>query len=117
MCSIYRANKNIEDLPNSLMEEDIDSNSATEEMKSCIMPVINGLDEKYREAITLTELEGLSQKELASKLDISYTGAKSRVQRGRVLLKKMLQDCCQIEINQNNQLVSFEKKEKERKFC
>jgi RNA polymerase sigma-70 factor (ECF subfamily) len=86
----YRSNKNIDDLPESLMQELADSESETEEMKRCLMPVIDGLDKKYREAIILTEMEGLSQKDLASKLNISYTGAKSRVQRGRAAIKKSI---------------------------
>ena len=90
----YRVNKNGEDLPDSLMDEDHNTESAAEEMKSCIMPVINSLDEKYREAILLTEMEGLSQKKLATKLNLSYTGAKSRVQRGRAAMKDTFSKYC-----------------------
>lgn len=42
---------------------------------------------KYREALELTELQNLSQLELAQHLGISYSGAKSRVQRARQMLK------------------------------
>jgi RNA polymerase sigma-70 factor (ECF subfamily) len=90
----YRVNKIKEELPDSLMDEDHNTESAAEEMKSCIMPVINSLDEKYREAILLTEMEGLSQKKLATKLNLSYTGAKSRVQRGRAAMKDTFSKYC-----------------------
>jgi RNA polymerase sigma-70 factor (ECF subfamily) len=49
--------------------------------------------------------------------NISLSGAKSRVQRGKTLLKNMLHTCCQIELNKSNQLVSYEKKEKNSKRC
>jgi RNA polymerase sigma-70 factor (ECF subfamily) len=103
----YRKNKNIEDLPESLMDED-NTNSAVEEMKSCIMPVINSLDQKYREAITLTEMEGLSQKELASKLNISYTGAKSRVQRGRTAIKDTFAKYCSFKYDSCGNVMGYD---------
>ena len=90
----YRSHKIKENVTDSIMEEDENDESAAEEMKSCIMPVINGLDEKYREAVLLTDMEGLSQKELATKLNLSYTGAKSRVQRGRAAMKDTFSKYC-----------------------
>ncbi|MEM6630296.1 MAG: RNA polymerase sigma factor SigZ [Bacteroidota bacterium] len=64
--------------------------------ESCIRPFINELPEMYREALLCSELEGLPQKELAHQLGISYSGAKSRVQRGREKLKSSILDCCQL---------------------
>jgi RNA polymerase sigma-70 factor (ECF subfamily) len=105
----YRANKIMEDIPESLIEEDsTNTDSAVEEMKSCIMPVIDSLDEKYREAVTLTEMEGLSQKELASKLNISYTGAKSRVQRGRAAVKDTFSKYCTFKYDSCGNVVGYD---------
>jgi len=50
--------------------------------------MIDSLPDKYKQAIMLTELGGLTQKELAQKLDMSISGAKSRVQRGRNMLRE-----------------------------
>jgi RNA polymerase sigma-70 factor, ECF subfamily len=52
--------------------------------------VIRSLPEGYRGAVRLAEVEGLSQQEVADRLGLSLSGAKSRVQRGRVLLKGVL---------------------------
>lgn len=71
--------------------------SLTHEFALCMVPMIQTLPPKYREALILTEIEGLSQKALAQRLGISYPGAKSRVQRGRQLLKSALIECCTIE--------------------
>jgi len=60
----------------------------------CVRPFIGQLPEKYREALLITEFEDISQKELAHRLSISYSGAKSRVQRGREKLKELLLLCC-----------------------
>lgn len=64
------------------------------------------LPSPYREALTLTELEGLSQKEAASLLGISHSGMKSRVQRGRALLRRALEDCCHFAQDARGQVVS-----------
>ena len=64
--------------------------------ESCIRPFINELPEMYRDALLYSELEGLPQKELANQLGISYSGAKSRVQRGRDKLKNSILECCQL---------------------
>ncbi|MES2560836.1 MAG: RNA polymerase sigma factor SigZ [Bacteroidota bacterium] len=60
----------------------------------CIKPFIEKLPEEYREALLITEFQSISQKELAERLNISYSGAKSRVQRGRQKLKDLILDCC-----------------------
>ncbi len=54
------------------------------------------LPENYKEAILLTELGPLSQKEYAEKLGISYSGAKSRVQRAKHQLHELFKECCTI---------------------
>jgi RNA polymerase sigma-70 factor, ECF subfamily len=60
----------------------------------CIKPFIEQLPESYREALMLTEFQHISQKDLATQLNISYSGAKSRVQRGKEKLKAMITSCC-----------------------
>lgn len=62
----------------------------------CLMPLIQELPQKYREAFVKTELEGLSQKEYAQELGLSYSGAKSRVQRAKAKLQSLFVRCCGI---------------------
>lgn len=68
-------------------------------LAECLQPMIGLLPEKYRNAIYLSEIEGKRQGEIAESEGISLSGAKSRVQRGRGMLKEMLLDCCRIELN------------------
>lgn len=56
----------------------------------CLKDMLQQLPTKYREAIELTEFENLSQIKLAERLQISYSGAKSRVQRARQILREKL---------------------------
>lgn len=73
-----------------------DPMSYNELLASLVKPFMKQLPEEYREALILTDIEGLSQKELAERLGISYSGAKSRVQRARKKLKEVFEECCNI---------------------
>jgi len=72
----------------------------------CLRPFIESLEPIYREALVLTDLEGMSQKQLAEKLGISLSGAKSRVQRAREKLKGAILQCCQYEFDKYGNIVS-----------
>lgn len=65
----------------------------------CLKEMLQQLPSKYREVIELTEFENLSQIELAERLQISYSGAKSRVQRARQILRKKMDDTYHISVD------------------
>lgn len=65
----------------------------------CIAPMLQRLPPLYREALTLTEIEGLTQTEAAVQAGVSTSGMKSRVQRGRRQLRGLLTECCEIELD------------------
>jgi RNA polymerase sigma-70 factor, ECF subfamily len=92
-------------------------NDIEEEVLGWLEPMIGELPEKYRDALLLTELKGLTQKELSEKLDISLSGAKSRVQRGRVKLKETLLECCDLEFNRAGQIVEYKQRAEICKAC
>lgn len=81
-----------EDLPAPERERD-----CTAELARCVAPFLAGLPETYRSALQLSEIDGLPQREVAERLGLSVSGAKSRVQRGRKLLRERLLECCEVE--------------------
>lgn len=88
------------------------------EINKCISPIISSLPEKYRQAIETVEIKGTSQKELSKKLNISHSGAKSRVQRGRKMVKEMLEKCCYLECDRRGSIIDFKRKgEKNSDYC
>jgi len=113
----YRTKRISVELPEWLEQPQPEEESIRKELSACLEPMVRELPDKYRNAIQLSEMENQTQQEVAELEGISLSGAKSRVQRGRVILKTMLNDCCQFEINHKNQIVSYEKKEKNYKFC
>ena len=95
----YRTRKKTMEMPESLPAEPPESDLEIEELKAAFRRIIYSLPEPYRDALMLTEFEGLSQKELAERLGISLSGAKSRVQRGREQLKQRLLERCEFEFD------------------
>jgi RNA polymerase sigma-70 factor, ECF subfamily len=94
----HRKARPMEPFEDASVEEDASEN-LNEEVASWLVPMLSILPEEYREALRLTEIEGLSQKELAERLGITLSGARSRVQRGRQLLEDVLRACCTLEID------------------
>jgi RNA polymerase sigma-70 factor, ECF subfamily len=68
---------------------------------------VDELPEPYREALILTEYEGVTQSELARRAGISISGAKSRVQRAREKLKALLLECCHFELDRLGGIVDY----------
>jgi len=85
-----------------------DEGAVQRELASHVAPFVAMLPSPYREALTLTELEGLSQTEAAAMLGISVSGMKSRVQRGRRQLRQALEDCCHIALDVRGRVIACE---------
>jgi RNA polymerase sigma-70 factor (ECF subfamily) len=89
-----------------LVEETPVNNLSFKLADCCLRPMIESLEPIYREALILIELEGLSQQQYAEKTGISYTNAKSRVQRAREKLRKVILQCCQYRFDKYGNIVS-----------
>lgn len=74
----------------------------------CVALFVARLPTTYREAITLTELQGLTQKDAAEMLGISLSGMKSRVQRGREKIREMFHEVCQVSLDCRGRVVGCE---------
>jgi RNA polymerase sigma-70 factor (ECF subfamily) len=79
---------------------------------SWLRPLMGQLSEEDREALKLTSLEGRSQKELATALKLSPTGARSRVQRARARLKEVLHRCCEVERDRRGNAIAYTRRQK-----
>jgi RNA polymerase sigma-70 factor, ECF subfamily len=73
-----------------------------------MISMMEDLPPEYREALCMTEIEGMSQKEYAETKGLSYSGAKSRVQRARILLKTMLLECCHYQFDRYGTVYDIE---------
>ncbi len=81
--------------------------TARTDLSRCMMLLLEELPEPYGEAVMLVDLGSLSQKDIAKRLGISYSGMKSRVQRGRDQLKGLLLTCCEVEQDSRGGIIGF----------
>lgn len=78
------------------------------EIASCVSALIDHLPKDQRRAVTLYELDGVSQKKIAEMESISLSGAKSRIQRGRRNLEAMLHECCRFQLDSRGNVLGYE---------
>lgn len=78
--------------------------------------MIQSLPDGYRDAVQLAEIEGLAQQAVADRLGLSLSGAKSRIQRGRAMLKDVLEQCCHFEFDGRGNMMDYDPKP-DRKVC
>jgi RNA polymerase sigma-70 factor (ECF subfamily) len=99
------------------VSEDIDLDSVAgasseddeQALLGCVTPFVARLPEAYRHAITLVELQGLSQADAAEIAGISLSGMKSRVQRARRMLREMFEECCTLTIDARGRVIEAER--------
>jgi RNA polymerase sigma-70 factor (ECF subfamily) len=78
------------------------------ELLGCVAPFVARLPAPYRQAITLTELEGQTQEQAAAMVGVSVSGMKSRVQRGRRQLRAMFEGCCLLDHDVRGRVIGCE---------
>ncbi|NRA53433.1 MAG: RNA polymerase sigma factor SigZ [Gammaproteobacteria bacterium] len=89
-------------------------NEVTNELTDCILPFIQALPAEHATLLHAIDIEKKSQKEYAQHLGISYSTLKSRVQKSRVLLKGIFDDCCHFNIDAKGNVFDYERKNKSR---
>jgi len=77
------------------------------EIASWLKPMMEQLPARDREALELTDLQGLGQQEVADRLGLSFSGAKSRIQRARTRLKEVLLECCDVSLDRRGNALEY----------
>lgn len=95
------------ELEEPALESDGDGLAPLAELAGCVAPFVARLPAPYRDALTLVELEGRTQKEAARLLGSTLSGMKARVQRGRVKLRHTLEACCRVEVDVRGGVQSY----------
>lgn len=88
--------------------QDIEDNSGASELALILGHFIEMLSDPYREALQLTELDGMTQAAAARRVGLSLAGMKSRVQRGRAQLRDLLESCCDIELDTRGSIIDVD---------
>jgi RNA polymerase sigma-70 factor, ECF subfamily len=91
------------------VEEEAES-AVVEEVATYMRALLGLLPPADRAVLDLTELEGLSQKDAASRLGLSLAATKSKVRRGRLKLRAALEHYCRLEVSARGELIGCEPK-------
>ena len=80
---------------------------AETEVLAWLAPMVDQLPEIYRDAVRMSEIEGVPQAEVAARLSIGISGAKSRIQRGRARLREILLRCCEFDHDAEGRIAAY----------
>ncbi len=111
----FRSKRNTYEINENISVEE-EQDYKTSQLAACIIPFIEHLPFIYKEALTLTEFQNYSQLELAAHLGISYSGAKSRVQRAKLKLKELFEMCCDISSDRYGNIIDYSPR-RQKKCC
>jgi len=78
--------------------------------KPCVCDIIEQiiesvLPDKYSQALILSDIQKLSQKEIAKQLGLNYVTTKSRIQRARRMMKEAFVDSIDFKLNEQGQIL------------
>jgi len=71
----------------------------------CLKVFIDRLPDKYKKPLVQSDIKGLKQKDIAEQMNLSYSGLKSRVQRGRDMIKSMFIECACVTHDKDGKIV------------
>ena len=111
LIDFYRRQRPREELPANLAAESPEpTDEVTVAMTRSLRILLEELPEAYREPVRLADFEGLPLAKIALRMGLSLTAVKSRVRRGRAMLKKKLQDCCRLEFDRMGKVIDYERR-------
>lgn len=102
-----RLAKALVELPDDLANEEDDPAPPVDDLVQCLPRVLAELSPQDREAITLCDIEGMTQQEYARRIGLSLPAAKSRVQRARARLKARMSEACQVSFDADGKVEGF----------
>jgi RNA polymerase sigma-70 factor (ECF subfamily) len=107
----YRRQSKFTPLDNLPDIKNEDENLAFADATHYILPMLQFLPDEYAIPLRLSDIDNMKQSEIAKKLNLTLSAAKSRIQRARQLLKAEFITCCNFETDSHGNIISFEVKD------
>jgi RNA polymerase sigma-70 factor (ECF subfamily) len=101
-----RSSRPNEELPQEIAADDEEPTAETR-LAGFLRPMIDTLPKIYRDAVILSDLDGVRLKQIAEREGLTVSAVKSRVQRGRRMLETMLYECCTFEFSGRGEIMDF----------
>ena len=112
----YRSRKS-QSLADEPADDHGDESNVVDELASCLRCMVDRMDKPYAEALKLADVQGQSQQQVADRMNISLSGAKSRVQRARQQLQSMFAACCDLQRDVRGNVTDFHPNDRTRESC
>ena len=103
----FRLSKEQVPLPEDLVAETDNGLRPVDDLSRCLPRVLSKLSAADREAITLCDLEGISQQTYASQSGLSLPAAKARIRRARQRLRDCLVEMCRVRFDAQGKVCCF----------
>jgi RNA polymerase sigma-70 factor (ECF subfamily) len=84
-----------------------DEADTVDTLTACLPRVLSELSAEDREAITLCDLQGMSQADFAAARGLNLSAAKSRIQRARLRLKQRMTQVCRVQLDNTGHVTDF----------
>ncbi len=109
----------LEDLHAVAVDETSASDALIEDasLADCLPHFVRQLPTTFREALEMTALQGVAQREAAARAGVSEPGMKARVQRGRKRLKQALLDCCEVHLDPRGGVARYQRRQGQASPC
>jgi RNA polymerase sigma-70 factor (ECF subfamily) len=101
-----KTNVDLESIKKDLYE-DKDGLDTYKHLIPALKEFIEDLPEKYSKPLILSDIQGIKQKLIAQKLGLSVSGAKSRIQRARKMLKEYFLKCSEYKYDSRGIIIEF----------
>ena len=99
----------MEDLPDP---QRFEVSETEQEVSGWLRGMASELPPHYSRALIAADFERKTMKDIANQEGISVSGAKSRVQRGRSMLAKVLHDCCSFHFDRDGRVIAWKSNKK-----
>ena len=76
-----------------------DDERPTQALTGCLPTLLERVPASYRQALQLVDIGGLTQEQTAWRVVPSTSGMKSRIQRGRRILRAEITHCCEVALD------------------
>ncbi len=103
----FRLNRAHVPLPEELPADAESAMDSVDALTQCLPRILSELSAEDRAAITLCDLNGITQQEFAKRAGITLPAAKSRLRRARRRLQAQLVGACQVKFDEQGKVCCF----------
>ncbi|MFZ3374817.1 MAG: sigma-70 family RNA polymerase sigma factor [Chthoniobacterales bacterium] len=114
----YRRRRPQDKLPCDLTgETGAEKDEVTPVMVCAVRCYLETLPKAYRDAVQLADYEGLPHAEVARRLGLTLAAAKSRVRRGKLLVKNLVEAECRLEFDCLGKVIGYQRRDRNTSSC